>query len=219
MKLACLDLPAFPLQLAWRREPALRAEPVVVIDDDRPQGRVLWACERARAAGVLPGQRYAHALSLCRELRARVVAPETIAEAIDELRGVLHALSPRVEAADEPGAFWLDGDGLGRIFAAPSAWGAEIRRAVVARGLSGTVVVGFSRFATYAIARGTGGAGSGAGGGGAGRAGAGGVMVLADDAEERAAASGVPLARLDVDPKLRDALARLGVTTLGQLVR
>jgi predicted RNA-binding protein with RPS1 domain len=27
---------------------------ILVIDEDRPQGSVLWACERARAAGVLP---------------------------------------------------------------------------------------------------------------------------------------------------------------------
>ena len=73
MKVACLDLPALPLQLVWRSEPDLRAQAVVVIDEDRPQGSVLWACERARAAGVLPGQRYAHALSLHRALRARVV--------------------------------------------------------------------------------------------------------------------------------------------------
>jgi len=64
-------------------------------------------------------------------------------------------------------------------------------------------VVGFSRFATYAIARAT----------------RHGVTVLRSDTDERAAASRVPLARLDVDPKLRDALARLGVTTVGEMVR
>jgi protein ImuB len=215
VKVACLDLPALPLQLAWRKEPELRAQAVVVIDEDRPQGTVLWACERARAAGVLPGQRYAHALGLHRALRARIVPPEQIAAAITELRTALHALSPRVEPSDEPGTFWLDGEGLERIFPdAPfasgehrplrgQAWGMAIQRAIVALGLSGAVVVGFSRFATYAIARAT----------------RGGVTVLRSDADERTAASAVPLARLDVDPKLRDSLARLGVTTLGQMVR
>src|SRR6478752_9386934 len=99
MRVACLDLPALPLQLVWRREPELREQAVVVIDEDRPQGSVLWACERARAAGVLPGQRYAHALGLHRGLRARVVAPEKIDKAITELRTALHALSPQVEPA------------------------------------------------------------------------------------------------------------------------
>jgi protein ImuB len=69
--------------------------------------------------------------------------------------------------------------------------------------LTGAVVVGFSRFATYAIARAT----------------REGTTVLRSDADERMAAANVPLARLDIDAKLRDSLARLGVMTLGQMVR
>jgi protein ImuB len=202
MRVACLDLPALPLQLVWRREPELRAQPVVVIDEDRPQGSVLWACERARAAGVLPGQRYAHALGLNRGLRARVVAPEEIETAITELRTALHALSPRVEPA-ESGTFWLDGDGLQRIFDSATAWGMKIQQAIVGLQLTGAVVVGFSRFATYAIARAT----------------REGTTILRSDADERMAAANVPLSRLDIDAKLRDSLARLGVMTLGQMVR
>ena len=200
MTIACLDLPALPLQMVWRSEPAWRAHPVVVIDEDRPQGEVLWACERARKAGVLVGQRYAHALSLCGGLRARVVPPEQIVEALEELRGVLHRLSPRVEPG-EPGSFWLDGDGLDRVFG--DRWGVSIMKAVSELGYHGAVVVGFSRFATYAIARAT----------------RHGVTVLRSDLDERTAASAVPLARLDIAPKLRDSLARLGVATVGQLVR
>jgi protein ImuB len=207
LNVACLDLPALPLQLVWRTEPELRAHAVVVIDEDRPQGSVLWACERARTAGVLPGQRYAHALSLHRGLRARVVPPEQIEAAIVELRAALHALSPRVEPG-EPGVFWLDGEGLDRIFPDErglkgQAWGMAIQRAIAALQLTGAVVVGFSRFATYAIARAT----------------RHGVTVLRSDADERTAAAAVPLSRLDIDAKLRDSLARLGVTMLGQMVR
>jgi protein ImuB len=201
--IACLDLPALPLQLVWRGEPAWRAHPVVVIDEDRPQGTVLWACERARRAGVLVGQRYAHALSLCGGLRARVVPPEQIAAAIAELRVVLHRLSPSVEPSQDPGTFWLDGTGLDRIFAGGEAWGRAIAQAITELGYTGAVVVGFSRFATYVIAR----------------LPDRGVTVLSSDVEERAVASRVPLARLDIDPKLRDALARLGVTTVGQMIR
>jgi protein ImuB len=216
VNVACVDLPALPLQLVWRAEPELRAQAVVVIDEDRPQGNVLWACERARATGVLPGHRYAHALSLHRALRARVVPHERIEAAIDELRGALHALSPGVDRTAHPfgcadgrahvpeaGTFWLDGEGLARVFGGAAEWAKDIQRALVSLGYTGAVVVGFSRFATYAIARAT-------------RVG---ITLLHSDAEERATASAVPLARLDVDPKLRDALARLGVTTLGQLVR
>src|SRR5262249_42563766 len=70
-------------------------------------------------------------------------------------------------------------------------------------GYRGVTVIGFSRFATYAIAR-------------AKRIG---VVVLRSDADERSAASAVPLARLDIDVKLRESLARLGVTRVGVMVR
>jgi len=206
MRVACLDLPAFPLQLVWRQHPEWRAQAVVVIERDRPHGAVLWACERARASGVQIGQRYSHALALCSELRARVVPAAQIAEATTELRTVLKQFSPGVEPG-EPGSFWLDGEGLDRVFPdgdgpRGQAWGHAIARALAALGYRGAIVVGFSRFATYAIARATRG-----------------VTVSPSDAEERATASAVPLARLDLDPKLREALARLGVTRVGALVR
>ncbi|CAN5916766.1 DNA polymerase Y family protein [soil metagenome] len=202
MRVACLDLPAFPLQLVWRAEPSWRSNPVVVIDEDRPQGIVLWACERARGAGVMIGQRYAHALSLCAGLRARVVPPEQIQAATGELRTALHLMSPSVESG-EPGTCWLDGAGLGNVFPDPQAWGMHIGKAAAVLGYHGAVVVGFSRFATYAIARAV----------------RHGLTVIASDVEERRSAAAVPLARLEIDPTLRDALARLGVTTIGQMIR
>lgn len=206
--LACIDLPALPLQLVWKQEPSLRAHPVVVIDHDRPLGQVMWACERARAAGVLVGQRYGHALSRCPGLQARVVATAVIDAAVGELRAALQVLSPHVEVG-EPGTFWLDGRGLSRVFvdrgaALPgTAWSVALSAVLARLVLRGAVVVGFSRFATYAIAR-------------AQQLGA---LVFASDAEERRAAASVPLARLDLDAKLRDALLRLGIARVGELVR
>jgi protein ImuB len=204
MLVACVDIPALPLQLLWRRQPEWRQHPTVVVDEDRPQGKILWACEKARRLRILPGQRYAHALSLARGLRAGVVAPSEIALGVDRLAERLRSLSPSVQPARaQPGSFWLDGGGLQRIFADGEAWARALDRVLVEEGLIGAVVVGFTRFGTYAIAR-------------AQRKG---VRVFATDADERAAARAVPLDRLDVDPGLRDALARLGVTTIGQMVR
>jgi len=204
MSIACVDIPALPLQLLWRRHPDWRAHPVVVVDEDRPQGKVLWADEKARRQRILPGQRYAHALSLARELRAGVVTAAEIAAAIDELAAALRRYSPSVEPArDRPGSFWLDGAGLGWIYPSGDAWARAIDQVLTEQGLIGAIVVGFTRFGTYAIAR-------------AQRRG---VRVFVRDADERATARTVPLDRLDVAPALRDALARLGVTTIGQMVR
>src|SRR6185503_15438908 len=83
-------------------------------------------------------------------------------------------------------------EGLDRVFPDArgprgTAWGTAIGRAVAELGYRGAIVIGFSRFATYAIAR--------------------------------AAASAVPLGQLDIDAKLREALGRLGVTRVGEMVR
>jgi len=211
--IACVDAPAFPLQIVWREQPTWRDLPVVIVDEDRPQGVVRWACERARAQRVLPGMRYAHALSLCGGLRACVLPPERIAAAVDDVAHALRAFSPDVEpAASGPGTFWLDGTGLERVWLDDRERDGELRgarwagaiAAVMARlGLHAATVVGFTRFATYALAK-------------AARQR---VTVMASDADERAAARAVPLARLDIDPELRDALARLAVRTVGELVR
>jgi protein ImuB len=213
-RVACVDVPALALQLLWRREPAWRTQPTVVVDEDRPQGVVRWASEQARALRVLPGQRFATALALAPELRAGVVPPEEIAAAVDELAARLHALSPEVTRSEgEPGTLWLGGAGLGRLYPSATAWGQAMVQVLVELGLAGVVVIGFSRFATCAIARGL--------GHGLGQDGAAAPPIMrafARDADERACARAVPLDRVDVAPALRDALARLGVTTLGQLV-
>lgn len=346
MNVACVDLPSLPLQLVWRQRPDWRAHPVVVIDEDRPQGVVLWACERARAKRVLPGQRYAHSLSLCAGLRAQVVGPEVIAAAEEELVRALSRVSPRVEVASAaaralpavqgkgklrgkrattvaavaaaggarrgraaaasataagaassgssasstmllgstavtrtPGAsgasgarsssrmsskmsaasasgasaarssssssasssapasssasasrslssssgaraagspaesraagtFWLDGEGLERLYGDGARWGAAILETVTAFGYAAVAVVGFARFATYAIARSTTPSRT------KGR-----PIVFSVEDHEQKAARAVSLSRLEIDPKLRDTLARLGVTTLGEMVR
>ena len=73
-RLACISLPAFPLQLLLQRETAWRERPVAVVEEDKPQARLLWVNERARQFAVLPGMRYAAGLSLASELCAGVVS-------------------------------------------------------------------------------------------------------------------------------------------------
>lgn len=203
-RLACVDLSAFPLQLLLRREPEWSKYPAVVVEEDRPQGVILWANEAARAARILPGHRYAHALSLARELRAGVVPPAEIARGVDAVVEALRAFSPDVEpAADEPGVFWLDAAGLQRLYRSPAAWGRAVRARLRRDGFRSSMVVGCTRFGSYALAR----------------AQRDGLAVLRDAADERDAARRVPLERLDLDPALRDTLCKLGVTTVGAFLR
>ena len=236
-RMACVDVPALPLQLLMRRYPAWAAQPVAVVDRDRPQGVVEWVNEAARRAGVLPGMSYAAGLSLAGGLRAAEVPPGDVEAGVVAIAGLLRRFTPGVEpSVAQPGVFWLDASGLQPLFVSLVDWGRGVRAHLRAAEFRGRVVVGFSRFGTYALAR---------AGGEAARRGpdprvtviddaayalarAGetdrrgpdrGVVVLEDAAAERRAARRVPLSRLDVDPALRDALDKLGVRTVGAFLR
>jgi protein ImuB len=196
---ACVDLPAFPLQLLLRRHPDWRDAPAAVVDEDRPQGTILWVNERARARRVLPGMRYAAGLALATGLRAAVVPDADVDRAVAWLAQRLRRYTPHVEpAAGEPGIFWLDASGLEPLWPALKDWAGAARAELERAGFRVSLVVGFGRFGTYALAR-------------SGR----GVVVLDRPASERAASRRVPLERLAFEPRVRDALARLGVATVG----
>ncbi|MDH3445929.1 MAG: DNA polymerase Y family protein, partial [Deltaproteobacteria bacterium] len=128
-RLACVDLPAFPLQLLLKRCPEWAAQPAAVVAEDKPQGVILWVNERARQSGVLPGLRYAAALSLAAGLRAAEIAPKEISQSVSGLTRRLISFSPEVEpSAGEPGLFWLNGAGLKRLYHSPRHWAHAIHQ-------------------------------------------------------------------------------------------
>jgi protein ImuB len=201
-RLACIDLHAFPLQLLLQARPDWADLPAAVVAEDKPQAALLWVNERARRSGILPGQRYAAALSLALDLRAAPVAPSAIARGVDALADRLRRHTPGVEpAADEPGVFWLSASGFDRLYGSAAGWAAAVQEEVGRAGFTAHLAVGFTRFGTYAVAK------------------AGGRQVLASPEEERRMARGVPLDRLGLDPALREALDPLGVKTVGDFLR
>jgi protein ImuB len=200
-RLACLFVPALPLQLLRRRHPDWAGQPAVVVEADTPLGRVLWLNEAAHREGILRGMRYAEALSLARGLRAGVVSPLDVERGHNELVGTLRRFSPHIEKAeDAPGIFWLDVAGLKAVFASLEVLGHELLAAVRAQGFRASAVIGFRRFSTRALA-----------------AEHAGLTIFDDPDVEMEAAWQVPLSRLGIEPDLRDALSRLGITAVGQL--
>jgi protein ImuB len=201
-RLACVDLPAFPLQLLLRRHPEWSAYPAAVVAEDKPRGLILWVNEKARRQGVLPGLRYAAAFSLASTLRAGVVAPAETKKAVSELAHRLMRFTPEVEpSADEPGVFWLNGAGLQRLYASPQKWASAIHKDLCAQGFAAKLAVGFTRFGSYAATRAKEG-----------------ITVFRDPAEERGAAEKVLLNRLNIEPEFRDMLFKLGINTVGDLL-
>lgn len=202
VRLACVSLPAFPLQLLARRRPEAREQPAAVVEADRAQARLRWVNARAWTSGVRPGMRFAQALSLAADLFADTVPDGEIARGTARVTALLHRFTPHVEPAEaEPGVFWLDGGGLGRLYPEPRDWAEAVADAPRDAGFQATVVAGGSRFGTYAVARALRG-----------------VWVLDDPVEECRLARAVPLERLGLAPGLRDALGQLGIATVGDLL-
>lgn len=200
MRVACVDLPALPLQVLLRANPAWRAGPAAVLTKEGLQGEVAACNTAARRRGVAAGMRHAAALALAPGLQAGVVDAAMLATAGEALLALLLRRAPTVEPG-APGVFWLDPAGLERLFGDLPRWGQGLVASLEEAGFHAGVVVGFHRHRAHALAR-------------VHR----GVLVVADAAEERALAARVPLARLDLPPGLQDSLGQLGIHHLGGLL-
>lgn len=131
---------------------------------------------------------------------AVVDVPGLPAERHGALAHDLLRFSPRVEPDPErPGVFYLDPTGLEGLFGSPSRWARRVRSALREGALEGAVVIGFSRFSAWAVARSAGSV----------------ARVLRSPAEEQALAREAPLALLELGPELERALHKLGVQSLG----
>ncbi|MGH2405854.1 MAG: Y-family DNA polymerase [bacterium] len=153
-RLACVNVPALPLQIALQDHPDWRPHPVAVVAEDRPQSQILWVNGRARKSGVAPGLSYASALSLLPDLRAVPLTVSQVSQTVEALATRLRAFSPEVEKSpEEPGVFWANVSGLGRLYASLDGWAGAVRADLAGAGFTAVIAVGFTRFGTYAAAR------------------------------------------------------------------
>ncbi len=204
-RLACVDVPALALQLLLRRRPEWRSAPAGVVLEDKPQAAIEWCNERAKAMGIHPGMRYAAGLSLCADFRADVVSDQERARAMAELTACLRELSPEVEpSAELLGVLWVGVTGLCPLHPSLEHWAEEVRLALSLRGFRCRVVVGFSKFCSYAVARGPDETP---------------LRVFASPAQERGAARRTGLLELGIATGQVLALGQLGIETLGDLQR
>ncbi|HCE01975.1 MAG TPA: DNA repair nucleotidyltransferase [Acidobacteria bacterium] len=207
-RMACVDVPALPLQLLMRGHPDLVDQPVAVLERDTPQGEILWVNAPAQRCGVLTGMSYATGLALAHDLRGVEVTADEIAEGVVAITRRLRRFTPHIEPSqDHPGVFWLDASGLQPLFASLEIWAHKVQRHLRRSDFQGRVVVGFTRFGTYATTK-----------AGRGRRPPEHVTVFRNATAEQQAARAVPLGRLDIDPELRDVLDKLGVRTVGAFV-
>ena len=213
-RIACVDLPALPLQVLRRDHPAWEGLPLAVVARDEPHAPITWINAAAQALGVRVGMRYVAALAISRELRAAPVAVQRVEDLRAELVGALSRFTPRVEPdRQRPGVIWLDPEGMLSLFGSLERWARAIASEIEARRWIASVVVGHARLPSWAIARGL-----SSGARARSREATERVRLIADADEERALASRVPLTCLDLPVELADALFVMGVRTLGELL-
>ncbi len=202
-RMACIEFPALALQLLLRDHEDWREHPVAVIDRDKAQATLLEVNRHAAAARVLPGQRYATALSLCAGLRAEVIGASVLQRTTDDILMALRHFSSGVEAsAAEPGVFWVDASGLSLLYPSLDDWAGSILREFDERGLYARVVVGFTHFGTRVLTRN-------------GKR----IQIFDRRDVELIHAHRIDMSRLPLAPPLLEVFHKLGVQTLADFAR
>ncbi len=193
MSVACFIVPHMGVVAACRRRPDLAASPLALVDE---KGRVVTVSPEADRAGVHLGQAETAARSLCRDL---VVVPydrEGADEAAREMWDILAVETSYVEPSS-PEVCYAEIAGLQVLERS------EVAAAAIRRQLGGPVHVGLGR--TLFVAR------------MAARQARDGVVAV-PSGMEAAFLAPIPLAGVEeLEGKLKDALARLGVKTLGDV--
>ncbi len=114
-RIACIDVPLFPLAARLRSEPELRQEALVITDTGGERARIVAATRRARRAGIRPGHTLAQARTRLSGLLARARDDSAECAAQQALLDVAEGISPRVEDAGG-GCAYLDISGLARLY-------------------------------------------------------------------------------------------------------
>ncbi|MCK5650177.1 MAG: hypothetical protein KAJ42_02315 [Gemmatimonadetes bacterium] len=204
----CLWLPTFELRLELVRSPELDATSVALLSPGEGVRRTLWQIsERASLAGVRPGQLVSEAISLSPSLILLEPDPAHYDAAQEAMLEALMEVSPVVEPAGRGRAF-VGMDGLERLYGEPVR---QAERAVTSlfrifpRPLVAATRAGWARgkFGAWVAAA-------------SARPG---EPVLVSKEELPAFLARCPVSTLPVDPLMVERLERLGITTLGELIR
>ncbi len=213
MRIGCLLVPDLPLVAELRAHPELDGLPLAVLSEPGARATVLAASPEAVRAGVHPGQSLLHARAVCAELRVRTASPALERAAQRALLDVALSASPRAAASPSgtgahggEASVLLDAAGGTTLFGSEAGLAGALTARGAAVGLPAVASVASSRFLARLAARCL-----------AIEAERGSVRVLTPDQEADFLAP-LPVDLLDPDDALAEALTRLGIHRLGQLL-
>jgi len=190
-----------PLQILLRNKPHWTSAPVAVVDDAGPHGRITHLNALAKKSRLRIGMRQPVARDLLPNLHTAVISPEAVSRVSQELITSLQTFSPRVEAIDHAGAFYVDPEGLRRLYGGYRNWAMSIHRYLRARHWHNSVTVGFHGHRALAVAMMRSG-----------------VTILHNPDEEREQSNQTPLCEFDLPGDVCESLVSLGIETLGDFL-
>ena len=218
---ACLYACEFPAQAMLRLRPALRSQPVAILQGDPPRQEVCSRNTRATVLGVEAGLTRAEldvfpgVSSLPRSLTEEAVARAALLQAAGQF-------SPRVEdrsLTEKAGTYFccvLDIAGTKKLFGPPEKLGRQLLHIVRSLGLHASLVVSSNLHAALCLARSLPGSPASPplarwGGSLPIR------IVVIPPTEEAKILAPLPLPVLDLTPEHAETFARWGIATLGAL--
>jgi nucleotidyltransferase/DNA polymerase involved in DNA repair len=199
MRVGCVLIRNFAVQLARRDNPQLRDRPIV-IGDSASQGKAVFdASPEAAARGVKGGMSCREAASLCPE--AIFVQPDEARyeQVFEEVLSILDDFSPAVEAA-ELGCAYLDVTGVGDEEELAHGIGSRISRETT---LSASVGISSGKFFSWLAAF-------------SARAEA---PVIVQTGKEREFVAPFSISMLPCSERTKDRLRLLGIRMIGELAR
>lgn len=200
-RIACVDVPELPLQMLLRIHPDWCEAPVAVVAEERPEAPLLLINRHARNMRLTTGMRFGAAKALVPELSAGAVSDVEVEQMAAELVRDLQTFSPHVERDPiHAGVFYVDPSGLEHLYGGELSWARCVHRYLRGRSFHAAVVVAHGRALSYALVRNTRG-----------------VRVVETSEQALELAREVSFERLAMAPKVRDALQRIGLATLGDL--
>ena len=193
-RIVCLRIPGAVLASRFRAHPEWAGTPVVLLD----QRDLVLGCSRAsRDQGIVVGATRKQAQAICEEARFVTVDPEEDRAEWERLALLLGRFSPHVEIAGD-GLFYLNAQGMGRLYGLPREYLAEILLTLQDEQYHARTALAGSRFAAYAATH------------------IESLHVVAPGEDARALAP-LPIGVLPLSAHLHDACRNLGIHTLGAL--
>ncbi|MBM3518952.1 MAG: DNA polymerase Y family protein, partial [Alphaproteobacteria bacterium] len=193
-------LPRLPTDRLCRAQPAWRAEPLATVSAQRGGLRIIAVTPAAAVLGIVPGLTLADARALFPGLKVAAAAPAEEAKLVAALADWCGRYSPWT-AADGDEGIWIEITGAAHLHGGEAALLADLRRRLGKLGFASRAAIADTPGAAWAAARFHPDA-----------------AVIAPPGGTIAALSALPVQALRLAPLLPEALARVGLDTIGALL-